>query len=82
MNINIFENIRANIYTNRFVHLKEIVGPQGLLSISRSAFYKGIAEGIYPKPTKLGRAAVWRLSEISAIIDAGSGTKIFQAGLQ
>jgi predicted DNA-binding transcriptional regulator AlpA len=54
-----------------FLRLKDIVGDRraspaiaGLLPISRAAWYAGIAEGLYPKPFKLGRASLWKRSEV------------------
>jgi len=32
----------------KYLRLREIVAPNGFLSISRSAWYAGIAEGRYP----------------------------------
>jgi prophage regulatory protein len=51
------------------VRIEKIVGPNGILPISRSAFYQGIKDGIYPKPVRLGkRTSAWRLSELLAVI--------------
>jgi prophage regulatory protein len=51
------------------VRIEKIVGPNGILPISRSAFYQGIKDGIYPKPVRLGkRTSAWRMSELLAVI--------------
>ena len=51
------------------VRIEKIVGPNGLIPISRSAFYQGIKEGIYPKPVRLGkRTSAWRMSELMLVI--------------
>lgn len=41
-----------------------------LIPISRSAWYKGIAEGRYPRSIKLSeRAVAWRRFEIEALME-------------
>lgn len=55
--------------TDSLVRIGKIIGPNGLIPISRSAFYQGVRDGIYPKPVKLGRRiSVWRLSELMQIV--------------
>ncbi len=40
-----------------------------LLPISRSSWRRGIREGIYPAPVKLGsRASAWRVSQIRRLL--------------
>jgi prophage regulatory protein len=58
---------------DRLLRLPAIVGPRGLLPISRSSFYAGIKVGVFPKPIRLGkRISVWRLSDLQRAIDAGA----------
>jgi len=46
----------------------------GILPISRTAFFAKIREGVLPKPIKLSsRTAVWPLSELLAKIEAMRG---------
>ena len=62
---------------DRFFTLKDIIGDnkskdekkhkQPILPISKSSFYKGIQDGIYPKPYKLGKISLWLESEILAL---------------
>ncbi|MCK5680797.1 AlpA family phage regulatory protein [bacterium] len=42
-----------------------------LIPVGRSSFWKGVAEGRYPQPVKLGggRTTCWRKSEIMALIE-------------
>lgn len=55
--------------TDALVRIGKIVGQDGLIPISRSAFYQGIKDGIYPKPVRLGkRTSVWRMSELMRVI--------------
>jgi len=52
-----------------FLRLRDVIGDRdnpGIIPVSRSSRCKGIAEGRYPKPVKLGeRMSAWR-------IDSGS----------
>lgn len=56
------------------LRLKQIIGDakQGIpaiLPISKTAFYRGIREGVYPAPLKLtARTAVWRVADIKALL--------------
>lgn len=56
-----------------FLRLRDVVGDkdsQGIIPVSRSSWYKGVAEGRYPKPVKLGqRMSVWRVEDIRKLID-------------
>ena len=57
---------------DRFVRLREIIGPGGLIPISRTSFYQGIRDGIYPKAVRLGkRTSAWRMSELLRVIQRG-----------
>jgi len=48
--------------TERFIDIKEVTK---IVLYKRSAIYKFVAEGTFPKPTKLGpRKVGWALSEI------------------
>ncbi len=56
--------------TDALVRIGKIVGPNGLIPVSRSSFYQGIRDGIYPKAVKLGkRTSAWRLSELMRVIE-------------
>ena len=55
------------------VRIEKIVGPNGLIPVSRSAFYEGIKAGIYPKAVRLGkRTSAWRMSELMQIVAKGA----------
>ena len=59
------------------------ISPQALLRlpkvlaiypVGRSTWWKGIAEGRYPRPVKLGpRSVAWRASEILALVEGTGG---------
>lgn len=41
-----------------------------LIPVSKSTWYRGIKEGIYPQAYKLGRrASAWKLSELEACVE-------------
>ncbi len=41
-----------------------------LIPVGKTAWYAGMKRGVFPKPIKLSsRVAVWRLSDIQAIIN-------------
>jgi prophage regulatory protein len=55
--------------TDALVRIGKIVGPNGLIPVSRSAFYQGIRDGIYPRPVRLGkRTSAWRMSELMHVV--------------
>ena len=59
----------------QFYRLAEIVGDpkkgvKGLIPLSRSSWLKGVKEGEYPAPVKLGsRAVAWRAKDIENWMD-------------
>ncbi|WP_262273000.1 helix-turn-helix transcriptional regulator [Microvirga yunnanensis] len=53
-----------------FLRLGQIVGPNGIFPVSRSAWYAGIQDGRYPKPVKLSpRVSGWRAEDIRTLIE-------------
>lgn len=58
----------------RFYRLKEVIGDRkkgipGIIPVSRSAWYAGIKDGIYPKPVKLSeRTSAWRSTDIDELV--------------
>jgi predicted DNA-binding transcriptional regulator AlpA len=53
-----------------FLRLPDIIGPNGLIPISRSTWWAGIKDGRFPKGVKLSpRATAWRAKEIYDLID-------------
>jgi prophage regulatory protein len=58
-----------NFDPDKLVRIEEIIGPNGLIPVSRSSFYAGIKLGIYPRPVRLGkRTSAWRMSELLKVI--------------
>jgi prophage regulatory protein len=56
------------------VRISKIIGPNGLIPVSRSSFYQGISDGIYPKAVRLGkRTSAWRMSELMRVIQREVG---------
>ncbi len=67
-------NMKTKTYPEiGFLHLRDVIGGKdnpGIIPVSRSSRYKGIAEGRYPKPVKLGdRMVAWRVEDIRRLID-------------
>ncbi len=43
-----------------------------IIPVSRSAWYQGVADGVYPAPVKLGpRSVAWRESLILELVENG-----------
>lgn len=67
------ESLRASRMGDRlWVRVGDICrsrkNPQSLLPISASTWYKGVQEGRFPKPHKLGRSNLWRLEDIKRLV--------------
>jgi prophage regulatory protein len=61
---------RSNFPNTGFVRLRAIVSPEGPIPVSRSTWWKGVKEGRFPKPQKLGpRTTVWRAEDIRALFE-------------
>lgn len=60
-----------------YVRLSQIIGnPKAnppvppIIPVSKSSWWKGINDGLYPKPVKLGpRTTAWLVDDIHALID-------------
>lgn len=56
------------------LRLEQIIGnpKKGIppiLPVSKTSFYRGIREGVYPAPVKItARTAVWRVADIKALL--------------
>lgn len=58
--------------TDRLLRLTDVLA---LYPVSKSAWYRGMALGIYPRPVKIGqRAVAWKKSSVQAVVDAASAT--------
>jgi len=62
-----------DLQIDRFLRLKQIVGTKttpGIVPVSKSTWWKGVKEGRFPKPVKLGkRTTVWRMSDIRQLVE-------------
>ena len=54
---------------DRLLRLHEVLD---IVQMKRSAWYRGMAEGRFPRPIKLGGIALWRESEIYKLIDGAT----------
>ncbi len=61
----------------RYLRLKQIIGDrkanppiEPMLPISKSSWWKGVADGRFPAPIKLGpNTSVWRCADIEAAVE-------------
>lgn len=59
-----------NLPETGFLRLKQIVGPKGLIPVSKSTWWQGVRDGRYPAPVKLGRRiTAWRVEDIRKLIN-------------
>jgi len=72
-----FEEVNHDLPSEGYLRLWQIVGGKGypgVLPISKSSFWNGIKQGIYPAPVHFGkRMSLWRVSEIRKLIEGGEG---------
>ncbi len=63
----------TNLPETGFLRLKQIIGPQGPIPVSKSTWWDGVKSGRYPKPVKLGRRiTAWRVEDIKKLIENGA----------
>jgi prophage regulatory protein len=54
---------------DRLLRLKEIIGPGGIIPVSKSTFWSGVKTGRFPQPIKLSPGCTcWRLSDLNDFI--------------
>lgn len=52
------------------VRLKQIIGPEGPIPVSRSSWYSGVRSGKYPTAIKLGpRTTCWDAAKVRALFE-------------
>lgn len=53
-----------------FVRLSQILAPVGPIPVSKSTWWQGVKDGLFPQPQKLGpRTTVWKASDIRALFE-------------
>ena len=53
-----------------FVRLSQILAPAGPIPVAKSTWWKGVKEGRFPPPQKLGpRTTVWKVEDIRALFE-------------
>jgi hypothetical protein len=61
----------ADTGNDGYYRLNAIIGPRGILPISRSTWYNWIQQGKAPLPVSLGpRIAAWRKSDVRKLLHA------------
>ena len=65
--------VTSTIVIDPLLRLGEVLA---VFPISKSSWYQGVLDGIYPKPVKIGpRASAWRASDIKKLIEScGEGS--------
>lgn len=52
------------------VRLSQILAPGGPIPVSKSTWWKGVKDGRFPNPIKLGpRTTVWKVEDIRALFE-------------
>ncbi|WP_032891311.1 hypothetical protein [Mesorhizobium sp. LNJC384A00] len=67
---------------NSYVRLREIIGPDGLLPISRSNWYAKIKDGRAPAPVKFGRLSLWDRHCLNKFLEDPNGYGSKTAGVE
>jgi hypothetical protein len=79
------DNSVTRLPATGWLRIETIIGSNGnpgLFPVSRTTFYKGIREGLYPAPEKLPgckRASGWRVELIRALIENPGGHDVAAA---
>jgi prophage regulatory protein len=77
----------ANIPLKGFLRLPQIIGDRknnipAIIPVSRTTWWRGVRDGIYPQPHKLSAQAVgWKAEDIMRLVDSGLQTTA-EAGKQ
>lgn len=66
-----------NLPETGFLRLQQILGNKkskppipAIIPLSKSTWYKGLADGRFPKPVKLSvRCTAWRVEDIRALVE-------------
>jgi prophage regulatory protein len=60
---------KINDSESGFLRISSIIGPNGLLPISKSTWWAGVKSGRYPQPVKLGpKITAWTKRDIFTLI--------------
>lgn len=62
-------NSKAQKTSTTHRHKRPRPGMPPIVPVSKTTWYQGIKSGIYPAPVHLGKTAVWRVSDIRALLD-------------
>lgn len=60
-------------HNSRLLRLSQIIGPDGVIPVSRATWQRGVKDGRFPRPLKISqRVTVWRESDIATLINGES----------
>lgn len=45
---------------------------ESLIPLGKSAWWSGVAEGVFPAPVKLGRTSAWKVRDIRRLLSEGT----------
>jgi prophage regulatory protein len=52
-----------------FVRVSQFVGPGKAIPVGRTTWWRGVRDGIFPKPVRLGpNITAWRVEDIRALV--------------
>ena len=63
---------KQSVSQERFIRVKQIVKPDGILEIGKSTWWKGVREQRFPQPTRIGGCTFWKQSEVIEFAERGS----------
>lgn len=69
----------AGVQKNSDDKLIRIDSVLAIVGIKKTAWFSGIKAGRYPQPIKLGRASLWRLSEVMVLVGINPITPVKEA---
>lgn len=59
----------ATLPSEGYVRIGKIVAPDGVIPVSRAAWWAGIQSGRFPRPVKLGpNTSAWKVQDIRQLI--------------
>jgi len=67
------KKLHINIPSTGFLRLENIIGNPAknipaIIPVSRSAWYRGVNNGMFPPKIKIGCSTVWKIEDIHALI--------------
>jgi prophage regulatory protein len=65
----------STLSSDRLCRLSSIIGPNGLIPVSRSTWWAGVKSGRFPAPVKLGpKITAWHYRDIEILLSGGASS--------